>query len=251
MSDLSESLILSIGFTFCVAGAVKGVTGMGLPTVAMAVLGTIMSPVAAAALLIVPSFVTNVWQLLTGPSFGTLIRRLWLMMLGIVLGTLAGSSILANGHTQWTTAGLGAALILYAGFTLLARQLSVPARFEGWLGPLTGLTTGLVTGGTGVFVIPAVPYLQSLGLNKDDLVQSLGLSFTVSTIALAAGLAWRGAFHLDGLGMSSLAITPSLLGMWLGQAVRTRVSPATFRRWFLVCLLLLGAELILKSLLQA
>lgn len=251
MSDLSVWLILSIGLTFFLAGIVKGVTGMGLPTVAMGVLGAIMPPVAAATLLIVPSFVTNVWQLLRGSSFSALIRRLWLMMLGIVLGTLAGSSILANGQTQWTTAGLGAALVIYAGFTLLARQLFVPVRLEKWLSPLVGLTTGVITGGTGVFVIPAVPYLQALGLSKDDLVQSLGLSFTVSTIALAAGLAWRGAFQLDGLAISSLAIAPALLGMWLGQVVRLRVSPETFRRWFLVCLLLLGAELILKSILQA
>jgi uncharacterized membrane protein YfcA len=173
------------------------------------------------------------------------------MMLGIVLGTLAGSAILTNGQTQWTTAGLGAALVSYAGFTLLARQLSVPARFEKWLSPVVGLTTGVITGGTGVFVIPAVPYLQALGLSKDDLIQSLGLSFTVSTMALAAGLAWRGAFHLDGLALSSLAIVPALIGMRLGQVVRLKVSPATFRRWFLICLLLLGTELILKSVLQA
>jgi uncharacterized membrane protein YfcA len=116
---------------------------------------------------------------------------------------------------------------------------------------MVGLTTGVITGATGVFVIPAVPYLQALGLSRDDLIQSLGLSFTVSTVALAAGLAWRGAIHLDGLAISALAIAPALLGMWLGQVMRLRVSPVTFRRCFLVCLLLLGTELILKSILQA
>jgi uncharacterized membrane protein YfcA len=247
MSDVSISLLLSIGLTFFLAGMVKGVTGMGLPTVAMGVLGAILSPVAAAALLIVQSFVTNVWQLVSGPNFASLLCRLWLMMLGIVLGTVVGSSILANGQTQWTTAGLGAALVIYAGFTLLARQLSVPSRLEPWLSPLVGLTTGLITGSTGVFVIPAVPYLQALGLSKDDLIQGLGLSFTVSTMALAVGLGWRGAFQLDGLALSSLAIAPALLGMWLGQGVRRKVSPERFRRWFLVGLLLLGTELILKS----
>jgi uncharacterized membrane protein YfcA len=251
MFDPSPWLMLSIGLTFFLAGMVKGVTGMGLPTVAMGVLGALMSPVAAAALLIVPSFVTNVWQLATGPSFTALIRRLWPMMLGIVLGTVAGSFVLADGDTRWTTAGLGAALVAYAGFTLLARQLSVPARWENWLSPLVGLTTGIVTGGTGVFVIPAVPYLQALGLRKDDLIQALGLSFTVSTVALAIGLGWRGAFRLDGLALSLLAIAPALAGMWLGQLARRRVSPETFRRWFLVGLLLLGAELVLKSALQA
>jgi uncharacterized membrane protein YfcA len=239
--------IFSIGLTFFLAGIVKGVTGMGLPTVAMGLLGALMSPVAAAGLLIVPSFVTNVWQLASGPSFTALVSRLWPMMVGIVLGTVAGSSVLASNNTRWTTVGLGAALVIYAGFTLLARQLSVPARLEKWLSPLIGLTTGAVTGGTGVFVIPAVPYLQALGLSKDDLIQALGLSFTVSTIALAVGLTWRGAFQLDSLVMSSLAIVPAMAGMWCGQAIRQKVSPTTFRRWFLICLLLLGIELTLRS----
>ena len=177
-----------------------------------------------------PSFVTNVWQLLAGPNFTALIRRLWSMMLGIVFGTIGGSFILADGNTRWTTAALGSALVIYAGFTLLARQVSVPAHWETWLSPVVGLTTGIVTGGTGIFVIPAVPYLQALGLRKDDLIQALGLSFTVSSIALAVGLEWRGAFQLDGLALSSLAIAPALAGMWLGQVVRRRVSPETFRK---------------------
>jgi uncharacterized membrane protein YfcA len=246
MFDLSPWLILVITLTFFLAGIVKGVTGMGLPTVAMGVLGAVMPPVAAAALLIVPSFVTNVWQLFSGPDFTALARRLWLMMIGIIVSTVAGTSILANGHALWTTAALGAALIIYASFTLLARQLSVPEHLERWLSPLVGLTTGAVAGGTGVFVIPAVPYLQALGLNKDDLIQALGLSFTVSTIALMAGLAWRGAFAPDNLAMSSFAIVPALLGMWLGQGVRRKVSPATFRRWFLICVLVFGTELALR-----
>lgn len=168
------------------------------------------------------------------------------MMVSIVLGTVAASSILVSDSGRWTTAGLGAALEIYASFTLLARQLSVPVRLEKWLQPLVGLATGAVTGGTGVFVIPAVPYLQALGLSKDDLIQALGLSFTVSTVALAVGLTWRGAFQLDDLAMSSFAIAPAMAGMWWGQVIRQRVSPPAFRRWFLICLLLLGAELTLR-----
>ena len=247
MFDQSSWFVPAVVATFFLAGAVKGVTGMGLPTVAMGLLGALMAPVLAAALLIVPSFVTNVWQLFAGPAVTALSRRLWLMMLGIIIGTLAGSSVLAGANARWTTAGLGAALIVYPGFTLLVRQLSVPKRFEWWLSPSVGLMTGAVTGATGVFVIPAVPYLQALALSRDELVQSLGLSFTISTIALAAGLAWSGAFQIENATMSSLAVAPALVGMWLGQTIRRRVNPQTFRRWFLICLTLLGAHLVLQT----
>jgi len=219
MSDHSFPIIALIITTFFAAGIVKGVTGMGLPTVAMGVLGSLLSPLAAAALLLVPSFVTNVWQLLAGPKFGMLIRRLWPMMLTIMIGTVVGSEMLTGGQAELTKVGLGIALIIYAAYTLLARSLHVSPKWERWLSPVVGLVTGLVTGATGVFVIPAVPYIQSLDLERDDLVQALGLSFTVSTIALAIGLFWHAAFPVGNLLMSTLAVIPALLGMAAGQLI--------------------------------
>jgi uncharacterized protein len=243
MGDYLSSHVLIVALTFFVAGIVKGVAGMGLPTVAMGVLSAIMAPVSAASLLVIPSFVTNFWQLFTGPSFLTLMKRLWLMMLGIVVGTLAGTWLLTSANTEYASVGLGSALILYAVHGLWAKPLSVPARLERSLSPVIGLATGAINGATGVFTLPAVPYLQALGLSKDDLIQALGLSFTVSTIALAAGLARGGAFHLGNITLSALAIIPALLGMWVGTRIRERISAATFRRWFLILLAILGLEL--------
>ncbi|GAA3095911.1 sulfite exporter TauE/SafE family protein [Rhizobium viscosum] len=247
MSDLSITFVSAVTATFFAAGIVKGVTGMGLPTVAMGVLGVLTSPLTAASLLIAPSSVTNIWQLFAGPSFVPLLRRFWPMMTAIIAGTMLGSAWLASGDTSLTTRGLGAALVLYAAYSLFARQLRVPEVMEPWLSPVIGATTGLITGSTGVFVIPAVPYLQVLGLAKDDLVQALGLSFTVSTIALAAALGLRGAFDGGNLVLSVLAIVPALAGMWVGQGLRGRIAPETFRHWSLVCLLLLGAEMCLGT----
>lgn len=247
MPDLDTTTMLMVFATFTVAGIVKGVTGMGLPTVAMGVLGLFMPPVVAAGLLILPSFITNIWQLLAGPDFRAIVKRLWPMMIAIALGALIGIRLMTSGTGVWTTSALGLCLAAYAAYSLFAKPLSVPPRLEARLSPAIGLTTGLLTGGTGIFVVPAVPYIQSLGFSRDDLVQALGLSFTVSTVALATGLASQNAFHVEHLSLSTLAVLPALLGMWLGQKIRHIVSPATFRSWFLICLLLLGFELFLRA----
>jgi len=249
MSDLPVSLLAIILITFFAAGAVKGVSGMGLPTLAMAVLGAILSPVAAASLLIIPSFVTNIWQLVAGPSFGATLRRLWPMMLSIVIATIFGVRLMTSTDTQTATVALGMTLIFYSLYTLFGRQFTIRRSSEFWLSPVIGIATGFVTGATGVFVIPAVPYLQALGLSRDDLVQALGLSFTVSTIALAASLGLQGAFRINALGLSLLAVIPALAGMWVGQIVRSRISQDSFRRGFLVCLLLFGVEMSVRPLL--
>lgn len=242
MTGLTTVLIFGI---FLLAGFVKGISGMGLPTVAMGLLGALMAPVAAASLLLAPSFVTNVWQLFSGRYLLALLRRLWPMLLGIFIGTVAGASVLTSGGEDVEPA-LGATLVLYALIGLFAWQPSVPAGWEPWLSPGVGLATGLVTGATGIFVVPAVPYLQALRLPKDELVQALGLSFTASTIALALGLAREGAPVLESSFLSILAVLPALLGMWLGARLRSRIDPEAFRRWFLVGLALLGASYLLR-----
>jgi uncharacterized membrane protein YfcA len=239
--------LAALALVFVLAGFVKGVIGMGLPTVAMGFLTLLMPPAAAAALLILPSFVTNVWQLAAGPRLATLIRRLWPMQLAVVVGTIAGARLLGTVNGAGAVTALGAALVLYALSAVVPLERDLPARHEAWLGPLVGGATGVVTAMTGVFVIPAVPYLQALRLAPDDLVQGLGLSFTVSTVALAAALAGDGQFGWPDLPASLLALAAALGGMMLGQAVRTRMRPQTFRLWFLIGLATLGAHLMLRA----
>jgi uncharacterized membrane protein YfcA len=140
-------------------------------------------------------------------------------------------------------------LILYAVVGIAAPRLSLSTRRAIWIGPLAGVLTGLITAATGVFVLPAVPYLQAIGLEKEELVQALGLSFTVSTLALAAGLARDGVLGFDIAGASLLALLPALGGMWLGQWLRLRTSPVTFRRCFFLGLLALGGYLVLRGVL--
>ncbi len=244
----SPLLWLAIVCVFTFAGFVKGVIGVGLPTVVMGLLGAVMPPAQAASLLVLPTIVTNIWQIAAGPSFLALVRRLWTMLAGICVGTWAGSGLLTGGNAEQTRFALGVILALYGcmGFTPI--RFTVSRRAERWLSPVIGLITGLLTGATGVFVIPALPYIQSLGLEKEELIQALALSPLVSALALGVSLAGGGALGLSLAGASLVAMVPALAGMYLGQWLRLRVSEAVFRRVFFAGLVALGAYLALRNL---
>ncbi len=245
---MALSSLIPICLVFVLAGFTKGVIGLGLPTIAMGLLAVMLTPAEAAALLILPSLVTNVWQMLDGPHLGRLLRRLWPLNLGVCLGTWLGAALLAGIGGRHGGLALGLSLIAYALSGLAALRLVVPCAAESVLGPVTGVLTGGITAATGVFVIPAVPYLRAIGLQKDELVQALGLSFTVSTLALAAALAGVDAFAADLVLPSLLAVVVSLTGMRLGRAVRARLQPQAFRLCFFAGLLALGAYLALRGL---
>ena len=248
---MSESILLFMAGVFMLAGFVKGVVGLGLPAISMGLLALVMSPADAASLLILPTVATNLWQMAAGPNLKPIIARLWSVLLGVICGTLAGAGWLVDTHGHYGTALLGIALALYALSGLAAIRFTVSPGAEPWLGPIVGVLTGLVAAATGVFAMPAVIYLQAIGLEKEDLVQALGLSFTVSSLALAVNLASVSALNLS-LGPASLgALAVACLGMWLGQVLRLRLRPETFRLTFLIGLLALGLYLIARSVLMA
>ncbi|RSE89220.1 sulfite exporter TauE/SafE family protein [Achromobacter aegrifaciens] len=226
---------------FILAGVVKGVVGLGLPTISMAMLALVMAPAQAAALLIVPSLITNLWQARPWVTLPQVLRRIGAMQAGGCAGTIGGALWLGPPSGHWASVCLGRALVAYAAWGLFGSPPRAPQRHQGLVGVSVGAITGVITAATGVFVIPAVPYLQALNLGKDGLIQAMGISFTVSTVALAIGLGVTGGYTPEAAGASLLMLLPALAGMALGTWLRGRMSAQAFKRCFMVSLALLGA----------
>ncbi|WXL24711.1 sulfite exporter TauE/SafE family protein [Ectopseudomonas mendocina] len=235
----------AIILVFLLAGVIKGVIALGLPTISMGLLSLVMPPGAAASLLIIPSLVTNAWQLLIGPDFFGLIRRLWTLLAGIILGTLFSPLPTLSAGSGLTQIALGVVLIMYGVWGLLAKSTPNPGRHERWLSPTLGYITGCISAATGIFVIPAVPYLQALRLPKDDLIQALGLAFTASTVGLALQLGQDNQLAQIDYSQCLIALLAALAGMSVGQHLRRYISETTFRRLFFIGLIALGAYMAL------
>jgi hypothetical protein len=237
-----------IAAVFLLAGGIKGVLGLGLPTVAMGLLSVVMTPAEAAGILVIPALATNVWQVALGPAFLRLVRRLAWMIVATVIGTFSTVGFLTTSSASTATFALGAVLAVYGIYGLVGARLEISPRREPWLSPLVGFVTGALNGATGVFVIPTAPYLASLRLDKEELVQSLGINAFVCPLALAAALVVHGQFRTGVAGSWVVALLFSLAGMYVGQIVRQRTAEQVFRRGFFVGLLALGAYMCLRGL---
>lgn len=245
MMDIAT--ILTICATFLLAGSVKGIIGLGLPTVSLALLTVAIDLPTAMALLLVPSFVTNIWQALVGGNGWEILRRLWPFLLMATVTVWLGATALTRVELPLLSALLGGLLVTYASISLAGIKLSVPPRHERWVGPLTGLVNGVLTGMTGSFVVPGVMYLQSLGLSRDALIQAMGMLFTLSTLALALALQGNSLLTVDHGILSGVALAPAILGMIIGQKIRKNLSEQLFRRTFFIALLILGIYIIANA----
>jgi uncharacterized protein len=229
------------------AGFTKGVLGFGLPSVGLGLLGLLMSPSQAAALLLVPNVITNVQQAFMGPALGMLLKRIGLFLAMIVAGAALWEYATGGQDLRAATRLLGLTLLIYAALGLFKIQFRVSPQLEILWGIIAGLATGAMTIATGVFVIPSGPYLTAIGLERDELVQALGLTFLTGSTSLAIALWLRGGLSA-GVAITSLgALVPVMGAMLIGQWARQKLSPESFKKMFYIGLLVLGAFLTVKG----
>ncbi len=246
--ELDPFQFAAVAAIFILAGAVKGVIGLGLPTIGIGLMGAWLPIEQAAAILVLPTFLTNVWQMWNGDALIALVKRLWPTMCGIVLGTIVSAGFIIGADRWLASTILGTILAAYAVFGLIGTELRVSRGAEPMLGPLMGLTTGLINGATAIFVLPVLPYLQALRLDKDELIQAIGISACVSITALALGLGLNDSLGTDALVPGVIALIAAFAGMGMGQKVRSKLSVSAFRRWVFLGLFALGCAMVVRAL---
>jgi uncharacterized membrane protein YfcA len=247
MTD-AQTLVL-VAAIFLVAGTVKGVVGFGLPAVSLVMLTFFLDLPSAMAVLLIPVFFSNLVQAANGDAFAYLLRRLWPFLLPAVATVFLGVEVLSRVDQRWLVMFLGCLMIFYAAISLAGLRLSLSARQERWAAPVIGAVNGVIAGMTGVYVALAGLFLQAIGLAKDQLVQALGIYFTLSTVTIAIGLGQK-SFLTPELGwLSAFAVAPAVAGLLIGRRVRRLLPEEAFRRVFLTMLALIGLYLALSRLL--
>ncbi len=239
--------ITAIAGTFLLAGVVKGVIGLGLPTLSLGLLATTLDLPTAMALLIVPSFVTNLWQAIVGDNGRAVLVRIWPFLLIATATVWLGAIAMTYVHLSFLSGLLGGILVIYSTLNLTGVRIAIPVHSEIWAAPLFGTANGILAGMTGSFVVPGVMFLQSIGLSRDMLVQAMGMLFTASTVALALALCGNSLLTAQLSLVSAAAVIPAMVGMVTGHRIRRKFSEDQFRQISFIVIFLLGTYIITKA----
>tara|TARA_R110002167_G_scaffold23813_1_gene84429 strand:+ start:4290 stop:5030 length:741 start_codon:yes stop_codon:yes gene_type:complete len=239
--------LIAIGAAFLTAGIVKGVIGLGLPIVSVALLTVLVGLPNAMALMLIPALFANVWQGCVGGHANSVVKRIWPFLVLATVTVWLGALALTRVNLPLLSAFLGLVLMLYAVVNMAGLRISFSRSQDRWAGPLFGLANGIVTGMTGTSAVPGVIYFQAIGLQRDAMIQAMGILFSLSIAALAVSLGGNGLLNTE-LGLLSVAaLVPSIAGMMLGQRIRKSLSETRFRQVFFIALLLLGLYIIISA----
>ena len=241
-------LYLYFAFAFCLAGTVKGLIGMGLPLVAIALTSFLIEPKAAIPLVLVSGLVLNLIQFLQMGGLREIARRYTVLALAAALSVWGGTELLFAVDQRIIEVLLGVIVCCYVVINVIRIPPALPRVWEARLAIPAGLIFGVLQGATGSLAAPLAAWWQMLGLKKDEFVQASGYVLFIILVPWAVSLAAKGAVTWEVAAISAGLLIPAGLGMLVGSRIRARVPEERYRNLILALLFLAGLGLFVKGL---
>ena len=243
MIDLQSLAIMALAIG--AGGFVKGVTGVGLPVIAVPVLAVFFGVPQTIAILVVPVLLTNAWQVIEFRGARGQIRFLPWMLAAAIPGILIGTWLLAELPERQLAMGLGGLVMCYIALQLLHPSFRIPAQVGDRLAPIAGFIAGGLQGSTGISAPVSVTFLHSLRLSREAYIFALSSLFMVFSSTQIPALSYAGFLTWQVLLEGLLALIPALGMMPVGAFIGRRIRRELFDKIVLLMLAVIAVKLLL------
>lgn len=247
MPDFDAGLITLVVLALTAGGLVKGVVGIGLPIVTIAILSNFLPLPLVLGLVVVPIALTNLWQAVQSGNLLVPLKRFWPMTACLLVFVWLSAHLVVELDPRVLYAVLGLVVIFFAASDFIHPSGRVPPKAEIWAGPLAGTLGGILGGVSTIWGPPMTIYFVLLRLTKEEFVQAVGLVWFAGSIPLVAAFVDNGLLNGETVWLSLGACLPAMVGLGLGQWVRQRIHQALFRKALLLMLFVIGLNLLRRA----
>jgi len=246
ISNIDSVILIQVVLIFLAGGMVKGLIGVGLPTVTLTLLSFVFDIKDSISIILIPVILTNLYQMLDGNSLKEIIGEVKFFLIGSFLFIFPGFYFLTILKSDTILAILALLLIINSFMSLMKYEIKLKNYkskvIQLGIGSLTGITTGV----TSIYTMPFIFLIQSLNYSKNKVIQLMGLSFFIFACMQLILFSSHGMIDFDKLSISLLACLPILAGVYFGTALRKKISETLFKTLFNIMLVAMGSLLILK-----
>lgn len=246
ISNIDSVILIQVVLIFLAGGMVKGLIGVGLPTVTLTLLSFVFDIKDSISIILIPIILTNLYQMFDGNYLKEIIGEVKFFLIGSFLFIFPGFYFLTILKSDTILAILALLLIINSFMSLMKYEIKLKnyksKAIQLGIGSLTGITTGV----TSIYTMPFIFLIQSLNYSKNKVIQLMGLSFFIFACMQLILFSSHGMLDFDKLSISLLACLPILAGVYFGTALRKKISETLFKTLFNIMLVVMGSLLILK-----
>ncbi|WP_234455292.1 sulfite exporter TauE/SafE family protein [Thermohalobaculum xanthum] len=252
LAGFEIGLFVAAATVMGLGGFVKGAVGFALPMISIAGLGSFLTAQEAVAVLIIPTFLSNLWQTLRQGPLAAIwtLKEFWRLniMMALTIGVVAQLVPRISSGTLFVT--LGVVVTVAAGLQLWGWRPQAPKTGPGRTASevAAGLIAGITGGISGVWGPPVLFFLIALATPKIEMIRAQGIAYLLGSVILVGAHLQSGLLNAVTIPFSLAMCLPVAAGMALGLAVQDRLDQRLFRRMTLAVLCIAGLNLLRRGL---
>ncbi|HGG8321991.1 TPA: sulfite exporter TauE/SafE family protein [Neisseria meningitidis] len=247
MQEIMQSIV------FVAAAILHGITGMGFPMLGTTALAFIMPLSKVVALVALPSLLMSLLVLCSNNKKGFwqeivyYLKTYKLLAIGSVVGSVLGVKLLLILPVSWLLLLMAIITLYYSVNGILnvcakAKNIQVVANNKNMV--LFGFLAGIIGGSTNAMSPILLIFLLSETENKNRIVKSSNLCYLLAKIVQIYML--RDQYWLlnkSEYGLIFLLSVLSVIGLYVGIRLRTKISPNFFKMLIFIVLLVLALKI--------
>ena len=250
ISTNSNEVALIVSFAFFVAGVVKGVIGIGLPTTAITIMTFFVSPLMALGLNLIPMTVANIWQLSKADNPKELVKNYKYFATSLVVCILITSFYANQIGDDVVRLIFAVAVLLFVCLQVFGFNFKMKPNHDNfWQGGL-GALGGLVGGAASIWAVPVTMYLLMKNVKPKQFVDVSGFLITIGCIPVSIGYIATGVFQPNMFIYGALGSVVAVIGFQIGEKLRNKVNANTFKNLLLIFFSISAINMIIRSLLE-
>jgi uncharacterized protein len=248
LHNISTSSVAVIITAMVIGSLVKGVTGSGLPTIAIPVMAGFLGVEQAVVVMAIPTVITNSWLLWEHRRDARGARDLPVMLGFGAVGVGVGVWALVELDSRLLALTIAFLIAVYAVVSLARPSFSLPASVTRYLSPPMGFGGGVLQGATGMAGPIVATYVHGFRLTPSSYVFSITAQFQLFALVQVIVFVALGMYTPARLVESLLALIPVLLVLPIGIRLARRLDRRRFDLAVLTILVVMGLKLAVDAL---
>lgn len=242
--ELLPQDLLIIAIALAIGGLVKGITGIGMPIIAIPIMAEFLG-VEHSVLIMIPSIIImNGWLVWSQRADAKDVAEMPALLAYGCVGVIGGSWILFAASERLLATILALWIGVYILIRLLHPSMSFSLQTRHKLTPVVGSLAGIFQGATGISAPILATYLHALRLRPGAYVFAVATPFAVLALAQFLTYVWFEMYTQKILLESGLVLLPALITIPLGARIRTRIDQQLFDHMIMLLIGIMGVRLI-------
>ncbi len=220
--------------------------GIGLPMIATPLLAMITDVRTAVLILVIPTVVVNIANILKGGNWRQSISLYWPLAIFSIIGSLIGTRLLIIVSPEYFRPLLAAMLIFYLNSQRLGVGFSWIHRYPHFAIAIFGITAGILGGTVNVMLPALIIYALEVQMPKNVMIQVFNFCFLLGKLTQGAVFAHAGFMTREILWISIPLAIFGLVFMLFGMGIRDKMMTETYHLWLKRLLILMVIVLLVQ-----